>query len=62
MTIKAIKVNGAVRKVTNYFSSGPGTPVREYELGPGECVYKIGDQWWLQCPGQFKRAVTVEAV
>lgn len=57
MKTTAVIVNGQSMPVTNYYSSGPGAPAHEYELGAGRYLFEIAGQWYLQEPGQVKRAV-----
>jgi hypothetical protein len=54
-----ITVNGVERKVTATLSDGPGTAVHTYELTRGAYVYRVGNGWWLQERGQFKREAVV---
>lgn len=47
-------------RVTNTLSTGPGTPVETYELTGGSYVYRVGDRWKLQRPGQYAVIVALE--
>lgn len=55
-----IKINGQERKVTNTLSGGPGCEPTTYELTGGDYVYRVGNVWKLQVPGQYAVVVTLE--
>jgi hypothetical protein len=43
-----LHVDGKPRTAVEAYSSGPGTPIREYVLTGGDRLVKIGDAWTLQ--------------
>jgi hypothetical protein len=59
--IGKIMIDGSPTPYFATYSSGPGTPTREYSIGVGSYVRKtIGEKWELSAPGQRPRVVTVE--
>ncbi len=53
--MKTIEIDGAVTKISNAFSCGPGEKPHTFMLaGSGGCyVYSVAGAWFMQRPGNF---------